>query len=424
MNQRIQSFLVLALIVAAPFEYIPTHDVGGFTLKISYLLGVALIGTFLVTLLQNWKKVSMNSIAKLAKQESLLVVLFSVALLSLAVSHLALRSAVLTAMWGFVFLIHVLVFQVLKKDVVLRKKAFQLLLWVGILTSIFGIYQVVADGLGVGLQFTLLRQQYSHAALGFARAQSVALEPLYFANFLFWPLFAAVGLQLEEKKVRALTGAMLFFGSTALMLGIARGAYLAFVVAVAAVVVVLAWKKLLKGRGRLILEQAAIVFMSLVVGFMIVGVSSFENGASLQSSFIEHATVQSDSRVTVSVPTRLEAARLAMHQFTDSPLIGFGVGSFGLRTSSSDLSNGYGIVNNQYLEILAELGLLGFVVYLLWVFGFLRSWLTTPRGSVLVLALGGALVAHLVQELTFSTLYIMPFWVYLALWRAERSASS
>ena len=71
------------------------------------------------------------------------------------------------------------------------------------IVSIFGIYQFLGDlVLGLPTFLTGLRPQYTKAVFGYPRVQATAIEPLYFAGMLFWPMFLMILLLLNNLKFR------------------------------------------------------------------------------------------------------------------------------------------------------------------------------------------------------------------------------
>jgi len=125
-----------------------------------------------------------------------------------------------------------------------------------------------------------------------------------------------------------------------------------------------------------------------------------------------------------SVMERQEAYLVAWDAFSSSPVIGIGVGGFGAYFSGYPTSApdyGWPIVNNQYLEVLAETGILGLCSFLLFLLSiFYYSLLAFRKAEdkllrAVLLATNFALLGVLIQYMTFSTLYIMHIWLLIGL---------
>lgn len=166
------------------------------------------------------------------------------------------------------------------------------------------------------------------------------------------------------------------------------------------------------------MRASALLVLSVGISF---GTIYLLNGKEASAQYAGHAAV-SDQQSGSSVPGRLQTYRTAWALFKEHPLIGGGIASFGPRTVASPeqlAEFGYGIVNNIYLEVLAETGALGLLCFL----GFLLSLLAeavrrqrdlAQEQRLLMTCLILGLLAVFVQYNFFSTLYIIYIWVFLA----------
>jgi O-antigen ligase len=294
---------------------------------------------------------------------------------------------------------------------------------------LFGIYQFIGDCVGLPLRLTGLRDLYAKGVFGYPRIQSVALEPLYFSNYLLFPLAVSTKRMLKaEKPLRNwYTGLVLLIGVN-LILGVSRSAYMALAAAVLFVAFWVGWQyyrgnmqrlSRLRNWGQVVLVGIG----SLIVSFALLTIFTSPVAT---NRFLGHSMVD-DTKVGTSIPGRLQTYGKAITFFREHPIVGIGIGDFGPRTvtSAANLTQyGYGIVNNEYLEIAAELGLLGLIAFFSVVYfygreiwhGFSKMAEEDKWQNVLVLA---ALLAMLVQYSFFSTLYIIYIWAYLAWIRAE-----
>jgi len=124
------------------------------------------------------------------------------------------------------------------------------------------------------------------------------------------------------------------------------------------------------------------------------------------------------------VTPRLATYRSAYHLFRSSPWVGVGLGNFALVTDQGKTdANQYPIVNNIYLEVLAETGILGALALFAIVVISLRTlWRLRSSDSDMIfptLALAPVLVGLLVQYNFFSTIYILFVWVVVGLVAAK-----
>jgi O-antigen ligase len=134
-------------------------------------------------------------------------------------------------------------------------------------------------------------------------------------------------------------------------------------------------------------------------------------------SFVDSSELELDG----SVRDRSLVGRFAIEAFTGSPIIGIGTGGF---LSEIEIRSGGQVsehTHNTYLQILAENGVIGFVVFawavLYFPLSLWRSWRaqTTPRFRRLVLGLGASLAAFLLMLATMNGLTLTVGFYFLAL---------
>jgi O-antigen ligase len=119
-----------------------------------------------------------------------------------------------------------------------------------------------------------------------------------------------------------------------------------------------------------------------------------------------------------SLKNRDLSRQIAWQSIRDRPLSGIGLATFGALSQYQFLrENGeWQTVNNQYLEIVVELGLVGLMIFLAIVFLAIRyQVLAVGNGKYENVVYLGWLLAVLVQYLTFSTLYLLYIWIFLAI---------
>jgi O-antigen ligase len=214
----------------------------------------------------------------------------------------------------------------------------------------------------------------------------------------------------------------------ALVLTLSRGGYLGLA-ATAVVLIILG--------GRRIFTRRNIIPMVGIVAVVAVGLVTFLNfsGRFSLDVFWKQAT---EYQQGVSVEERYSAYDQAVKLFAEHPVIGVGVGNFGPRVAKYAQvmpKDGWAIVNNESLELLAETGIFGFAAIaglmvlvvgragcVLW--RARQTEVTNADIRFLAAVLGGllaALVGILVQYQTFSTLYILHVWFVVGMMEAVGS---
>ena len=296
--------------------------------------------------------------------------------------------------------------------------------------GLFGIYQVTADFVGFPTTLTLLSETYTKQVFGIARAQGTALEPLYFAGLLFLPLLHSLLTTLTPPErpgpsrwaqwyARYALGFFSFFAGV-LFLTYSKAA---LVIAGGLVLVLLVRSALHRSA-----QQVWRVFWPLTATLVLSGYALFlyfppvlTIADNLVSNFT--ATLSGASASSVQRSAFFDTGLVLLER---TPLLGIGSGQYGvlarpylefLGTSREQ----YLIVNNVYLEVWLEFGLLPALTFVAFLFNLLRrGWLSVRRyafdeapSPTVVLTL--TLSAYLLQWLTFSPIFIMPIFILLGL---------
>lgn len=397
-----------ALVFFLPFERIPTLELAGFTLKINHIVGGLLIVFFILDLLFNKRKLKPNPAA-------FPVTLFATALiLSLATTTAGIRSVVFLLLDLFVIMLFLIIPQLVDTKAKFMKLITVLLWSVGVVV-VFGLYQFGADTIGLPKSFSGLDPGYSSDVFGFPRVQAFSREPLYLANYLLIPLGAMAGLMFAKAARPGLLPLALLTLLT-FILTLSRGAFVAAAVA-AVFLVIVAFRKIVNFRTVFWGTTAAIL---AVVGFNTI----FNRlNPDLKERFLAHATV-ADYRKGESTQGRLNAFTKAIDAFNDAPITGIGPGGYGmyvLNYPNEPPSGGWFIVNNQYLELLAETGIIGLTAFLFLVVVIISrslvAYLKTNDSFAqsMVLGLTAVFIGTLVQYNFFSTVSIIHIWVLMGL---------
>lgn len=285
------------------------------------------------------------------------------------------------------------------------------------LVSFFGLYQFVGDMVGLSPEITGLRPLYTKEVLGFTRIQSTALEPLYFANYLIIPLsiIYAVFLSRIWRVQKWLLASLILLLGVNLFLTISRGGYLG-IIASGLIITLIYFRRFFTWKKIILLIITLILLYTIGVQFLQIG------GGSLNwETFTEHVGGVFKGS---SYEERMLTFSAAGQAFQQYPLVGIGPGGFGPHTATFanvQPKGGWQIVNNEFLELLTETGLLGlgfFIWFLLII--FFRSikalkMAKDPLFKAVLVGLLGAFLGVLVQYQTFSVLYIMHIWFLFGL---------
>lgn len=326
------------------------------------------------------------------------------------------RSLIVLAFTVFTMVLAWLLPVLIKNEQRLRQVVY-ILLASAFFVSAFGIFQFLGDMVGLPETITGLRDLYTKEVLGFPRIQSTAYEPLYFANYLLIPLGVALALFLSKSRVikHSFLLVLLLTGGISFVLTVSRGAYLGLAAALV-VISVYFFKRVFTLRNLIIIPLTVVVIWWVVVQTLGFGGEIFN-----QDKFQEHV---SGVFFGASYNERIYTFEQASTAWSEHPIIGIGVGAFGPYTSSHPYvvpTDGWRIVNNELIEILAETGILGLASFLLFaLFLIVRSIhairiVKNDTLRALMIGLLAAWIGVLVQYQTFSTLYIMHVWFLVGL---------
>lgn len=397
-----------------PFERIPSLDIGGMNLKINHvLILVILISYILTSLIKGKLKIPRDPI-------KIFVLIFLVALtLSLPVAINRARALQVFAFMILMVLTYLTVTLVAqdKKSIIWAVKG---ILWGAVVVAALGLFQFFGDMIGLPASITLLKQGYDKSTFGFARVQALSAEPLYFANYIFIPLLIGVALWIQGQVEKVFPKWAIVVLSIALLvnfiLAISRGAYIA-----GGVVLIL----FLLIQAKVIFQLKNTLAFILITAVVLTGsyLALLKSEPRAIDEFIAHLEVQ-DRSVGESVVSRLNASTQALKIFQDHPFFGAGLGNFGpivQNDPSEKPGSGWFIVNDEYLELLAENGAVGLITFIVLCLAiFFRAAVAYFRSQdkllkVLVLGLSLAFIGILVQYATFSTLYIFHIWFLIGL---------
>ena len=403
----------LLIIFFLPFERVPSYEVAGVNLKINTLIGF-------LTLI-SWVLALMFSPKKYKVQPNFLSIPLSLFVLALMISMTQAENFS-RAVSVLIFILFTLALSVLAVNMVHSRETLRqsviILFLAGAVVGLFGLFQFGGDVFGLPRSLTLLKEGYTSAVFGFPRVQAFSMEPLYFANFLLIPLSISLALFINRAEPIKRGWLMGLIGLLLLnfILTVSRGGYLGLVGSLL-VLGILLFRRLFNWKTILI----GVVTVTLVIYGVAFAISQGQTRATIE--FLGHVRLQ-DLRRGESVEGRLMSYKKGLVAFRQSPIFGKGVGNYGPWSKDYPAAapkTGWPIVNNQYIELLAETGVAGVGTFLLVIiFLFFRTFIALKYArdvflrSVLI-GLFAALVGVLIQYNFMSTLYIIHIWVLIGL---------
>lgn len=402
------------IIFFLPFERVPTVNFGGVDIKINTVLGFITLLAWILALMFNHKKYKVSANA--------LAIPLSIFVFTLVLS-LTQAVAFSRALEVLAFILFTMALAILAVNMVNSKEALNKTIIVlfasSLLVGLFGLFQFGGDVIGLPQAITLLKTGYTSSVFGFPRIQAFSMEPLYLANYLLIPLFVGIAFffnrtgPLKRWPLIGLLALLLII----FVLTVSRGAYLGFVGAFVFLAIFL-FRKVFTWRN--------IVFAVLIVGVVGYGVAFALSKGDYRATneFLGHVMLADLSRQSESIQGRLASYARSLQAFHESPILGIGIGNYGPWNKfypPVSPPGGWDIVNNQYLELLAETGIVGLSAFgLVILVLFLRTLIALKYAtdkylrSVLI-GLAAAFVGILIQYNFMSTLYIIHIWVLIGL---------
>lgn len=400
-------WLVLAVIFSLPFERIPSIPVGDFSLKINHILGTILIICYFINLLKKREKIKINYLTL-----PLLGFLFFISV-SIFQSKVPVKSLITLCQIIFVMLLLFIVSNEFDSEEK-AQKVFKIIKISSGLVILFAFYQFLGDMIGIPNTLTGLRTLYTKEVFGFPRVQSFLIEPLYLGNYLFLPLSVFTADILKGKKTLVNVFGFILI-SIVIFMTLSRGAILAYAIFI--ILLVFFYPK----KTLTIKNLSHIVTILSVAILIVVAIFSYL-GEEKRASYINQLTLK-DYQITDSVMGRLNTYSIAWMAFIEKPLTGIGLFNYGPYSTGYNLDdrNSETVVNNEYLEILAETGIFGFTMFIsiivLILFATIKALKnikkTSMKTHLIILTFG--FVAILIQYNFFSTLAIIYIWVYIGL---------
>ena len=399
--------LLLGIAFFLPFERIGSYDISGGTIRVSQLLALVLILAWVIrTIVIRHKHFRPNPIAWL------IGLFLLINLISLTNATNFPRSLVVFLVTCFTLSFSLLIPEIVDSPAKVSR-IINILFITTFIVTLFGLYQFAGDMLGLPATLTGLRPQYTKAIFGFPRIQSTALEPLYFANFLLLPLsliFAGLVSRTSRLKLWWLVG-LLLIGGLNLVLTVSRGGY--FGIAVSFIVIgALYLRKVFNFKFLL-----PVIGIFLVLIFLVPRLLGLGDIFNLNTeTFVSHVTNAFSGAAYIE---RISTFEVAQQAWRDQPWFGVGPGGYGPYAAANpnvEPKEGWQIVNNEFLELLAETGVFGLTAFLaILLILVTRSIKAIARAQdpwlkAIMAGLLATILAIITQYQTFSVLYIMHIW--------------
>ena len=404
-------YLFLAFVFLLPLERIGSFNFNGINIRFSQIL--ILIIFFIYLIFSFYKK---NIKVNLPPSLVFYILFLSFSLLSLINAYDKNRGIMLLLFLFFMVLVPYLSVTLINCKEKLKKVIYIFILS-AVIASLFGIFQFLGDFIGLSSSITGISSRYAKEVLGFPRIQSTFIEPLYFANYLLIPLILSYFFlfkKIDPKKNMFFILSFLLF-LICIFLTFSKGAALSIFIILLGLVLF---------QLRSILNKNNIKYLLLIIIFIISISWGAFNILRSKPDFEKVYTKAYNIITGASITERQEAYLIALEAFENNPVLGIGVGGFGPYFSGYPIHPpdfGWSIVNNQYLEVLAENGILGFVSFMIFLISIFYYSIFAYRKTRdiflrnILLALNFAFLGVLIQYMTFSTLYIMHIWFLIGL---------
>jgi hypothetical protein len=323
---------------------------------------------------------------------------------------------ILTAGFFLLLAVFAVVISQRYKDLLRYKKIILRVLAVAYsLALLWAAWQIIGDLFKIDRAYTLLPAMYGGSVFGIARPTGFALEPQFLASLLLIPIGLRLHQALSGKQSR-FASVQLFVISVVFFLTLSRGAYIGLIVLIATLALTYraSWSRYIKPLSLIMLgffTMLILVFLGgsirqdnisgydalrRTVTHISLGViqppeRSPDDQAPVGPAAKDEQPTKSTGYIKASTDSRITMSQEVVNIWTKSPtnlIFGVGVGGFGASLTPPDPS---AIVNNYYLELLVETGLVGFGLFLLF-FTILGARLIHLKAWLLLSLLAGLLV--------------------------------
>lgn len=403
----------LLIIFFLPFERVPTMNLAGVDLKINTILGFLTIFAWLAASMFNARKWKIQPNA-LAWPISLFVIAL---LLSLTQAFNLSRGIEVLIFSLFTIVLSFMTVNMIPEKTALEKTVIVLFIS-AFFVALFGLFQFGGDVIGLPASITQLKIGYGSKVFGFPRIQAFSMEPLYFANYLLIPLSLSVAYFFSHANLikRRWLVVLMILLLVNFALTVSRGGYLGLA-ATLFLLLVFYFRQVFTRKTVIVL----MIFL-VVAGSVMFALSRGQSRST--QAFINQVTLQDAKKGSESVQGRLTTFDFAYGTFKKHPILGIGIGNYGPYFKNFPPvmpKTGWDIVNNEFIELLAETGLVGTICYglillvIIWRSLLVLKIARDPFLRASLIGLLTAFIGVMVQYNFFSTLYIIHIWVLIGL---------
>ncbi len=410
--------IILLTLMALPFSYIPVinfGDIAGLHAHISliYLLVIASVILSIPRIMHCWR-----TIWRLWPMRLLLAFnLYQTIAISWTSNHLRgiYTAAFVWLLIGFISAI-IAWYPSLSSKKLLQSWQKSLFV-VACVVGAWALLQIFLDAFGF-TTLSLLPSNYQSGVFGVARPTGFALEPQFFASILLIPFCWSLVQTIKTRRLAF--AASLSVSFMVLILTLSRGALFGACVGliIASALLVRQWRQAGIVGGSLlsaILAACLIIFVAgqintrdsisgsdtvrrsinqLSLGTLALPVTTPVGSQTAPLSPAPSSPPSSSGYVAASTDSRLSMTSEALELWRSNPytvFFGLGAGGFGAALHAKDPSFPIGsVVNNYYVEMLAELGIVGLGLFIAFL-GLLFAQIIKNRHWLLLTMLGALL---------------------------------
>lgn len=450
-RQRLIAQLFIVFFAILPFSYVPTLTLGrhaSMNVDISLIYIVLIVVTIGITLLTPIARYRKTWRTTPLPIRLLLACLATYGIYTIAsgavLSPNPTRGIVTASYLGLILVIvsHMYTYRDILtqyKATILRAVAASL----GV-AILFGYWQIIGETFGVSTAWTQLPAAYQAGVFGYARPTGLSWEPQFFGSLLV-PAVLYLGYAALVRNRRWWWYGGFVLCLTITLLTLSRGAIYSLAIGgvVLLVLAVVTQRRRLTKLLRPLVSLGCLTAISILLAASIIGWAAETNqrdeiaGWQAIDKYIAQLSLDTVrlSRTSPSVPTvtsapvqptqpapqevsgyvesstdsRLSMSAVAVDLWVQSPtalLLGVGFGGFGTAAHMQDPTlPPYSIVNNYYLEVIAETGLLG-IGLLAGFLSMLGYWLLRQKAIVLLAILIAAMTHMLFYSGNANTLHI------------------
>ncbi len=381
---KLESFLIFSIPVAVFLSYYPIIRLGA-TDSMNLELSVPLIVLAVLGILSfRWIPKIWKSLG--AKKFLISAIIPFYICLSILWSPNKLRAILVSGIVCLIWLVALNILFGRKLKIAELQKIIYIYLGSAAVFSLICIFQCIADVLGVDRNYTLLCQGCTYMTFGFPHPNGFAIEPQFMGNLLLGPCIISLiiffyNIKNRKRKSEILPYLLLSaFLMITLYIVFSRGAIYSFVLAAAGIF----FYELFRKPNIVVFTLPLLVACSFGTGLLFQGFlaaasptsEGFYEGVARSVNQISLGIIDFrpkalvgenesifDGYIEESTDIRMSLSEAAFTAWKQNPIFGVGIGGAGM--AIHEIDNSYSskeIVQNQYMSILLELGVVGILL--------------------------------------------------------------